>query len=487
MRGALIHGVLLAVMLIYGYRTWTRDKTVKPDRGAIVLWNKAEAEIASIEYKTDKKTVLLEQRKDAAGAYWWGVDTTIDKRPKPPEKKPEPAPANAGSGSAAVAAAGSGSGAGSGSAATPPPPVAMEEVKKSTEYPVGEGGKKVLDGYFDARALRDLGVPNDKAKKDYKLDAATTTLTVAFRDNTKRTFLVGGSVFNTSGGSSDRYVMEKESGKAYVFAQLMLGSLEVGQSSLHLQDPRGFDPTKIAEVVIAGPGFPPKAIARVTAASTEGGQGQVKTWGDAATKKPNTTLANFVDNASGLRPTEYKAQLKIESLTPVSSLTYKDDRGGKLGTLSLYKLEKAGELTEGQVFDPQSPPRGETEYYIVTEKTRVPGLVRKDAGQRVEQDMPMVFSANPPAEVKKPTENPFANTPLPPREKTPPLPPGSATLSPGSAAPAGGSAAPKPPGAGSAAPAAGSAAPAAGSAAPAPAPAPAAGSAARGAHDGHGH
>ena len=27
MRGALIHGVLLAVMLIYGYRTWTRDKT----------------------------------------------------------------------------------------------------------------------------------------------------------------------------------------------------------------------------------------------------------------------------------------------------------------------------------------------------------------------------------------------------------------------------------------------------------------------------
>ncbi len=32
--GALIHGVLLAVMLIYGYRTWTRDKSVKPDRGA---------------------------------------------------------------------------------------------------------------------------------------------------------------------------------------------------------------------------------------------------------------------------------------------------------------------------------------------------------------------------------------------------------------------------------------------------------------------
>ena len=36
MRGALIHGVLLAVMLVYGYRTWTRDKTVQPNVGNVV-------------------------------------------------------------------------------------------------------------------------------------------------------------------------------------------------------------------------------------------------------------------------------------------------------------------------------------------------------------------------------------------------------------------------------------------------------------------
>src|SRR6185436_10308297 len=109
MRGALIHGLLLAVMLIYGYRTWTRDKTVQPDRGSVVLWDKSEAELASVEYKAEKKIVRLEQRSDANGPYWWGIETTIDKRPKQIEKKPEdkPAdkPAEPGAGSAAGSAA----------------------------------------------------------------------------------------------------------------------------------------------------------------------------------------------------------------------------------------------------------------------------------------------------------------------------------------------------------------------------------------------
>ena len=83
MRGALIHGVLLAVMLVYGYRTWTRDKTVQPDRGAVVLWDKAEADLASVEYQSERKIVRLEQRSDATGRYWWGIETTIEKRPKP--------------------------------------------------------------------------------------------------------------------------------------------------------------------------------------------------------------------------------------------------------------------------------------------------------------------------------------------------------------------------------------------------------------------
>ena len=49
MRGAIIHGVLLVVMLVYGYRTWTRDKTVEPNVGSVVLWDKHETDVKSIE------------------------------------------------------------------------------------------------------------------------------------------------------------------------------------------------------------------------------------------------------------------------------------------------------------------------------------------------------------------------------------------------------------------------------------------------------
>jgi hypothetical protein len=138
MKSALIHGVLLAVMLVYGYRTWTRDKSVKPDYGSVVLWNKSENDLVAIEYKYDKKTVRLDHKD----GYWWGTETTVEKKakPKPPEpKKDEPknegsgsaAGSGSGSGSAAKPAAGSaaGSGSGSGSAAptppTPPPPPEM--------------------------------------------------------------------------------------------------------------------------------------------------------------------------------------------------------------------------------------------------------------------------------------------------------------------------------------------------------------------------
>src|SRR5215207_9951634 len=98
MRGAIIHGVLLAIMLVYGYRTWTRDKTVQPNVGDVVLWDKSEADLVSIEYRSPKKLVKLERKPEG---YWWGADTTIETKAKPPK-------ADA-TGSAAGSAAGSGS------------------------------------------------------------------------------------------------------------------------------------------------------------------------------------------------------------------------------------------------------------------------------------------------------------------------------------------------------------------------------------------
>jgi len=63
MRGALIHGALLAVMLVYGYRTWTRDTSIQPDLGSVVLWDKTEADLVSVEFRTERVINKLERQE----------------------------------------------------------------------------------------------------------------------------------------------------------------------------------------------------------------------------------------------------------------------------------------------------------------------------------------------------------------------------------------------------------------------------------------
>jgi hypothetical protein len=429
MRGALIHGVLLAVMLVYGYRTWTRDKTVQPNVGNVVLWDKSETDLVSIEYRSPKKIVRVEKKPQG---YWWGIDTTIETKAKPP-KPADAAGSGAGSGSAGSGAgsgsAGSGAGSGSagsgaGSAAPPEPPTIEEEEtgRKVREFPLGEGGEKIVKAFAAARALRDLGKPNDAAKKDYKLntkptnvvtmkdgkDVSTYTITVNFKDGSSRTFQLGGAVY----GGSDKYALEQQSGKAYVLSRDMLSALEVGQTSLQLTDARGFDATKIGSVTLDANGKS-KSFVRITTQGGADGTQQVKTWADPATKKADQTAANFIDNANNLRPVEYASNLKVSDMTPVMKLTYKDERGALLGTLSLYKYEKPGQLAEGQELDPANPPKGDTEYYIMTEKTRVPALVRKDTAQRSENDIETVFSGKQPEpkSAVEPHGNPFGSMP----------------------------------------------------------------------------
>ena len=83
MRGVIIHGALLAVMLIYGYRTISRDTKAKADLGSVVVFDKKSGDLASFVYQTDTKTVTLTRRGAGGEAYWWGREVRREKKAKP--------------------------------------------------------------------------------------------------------------------------------------------------------------------------------------------------------------------------------------------------------------------------------------------------------------------------------------------------------------------------------------------------------------------
>ena len=122
MRGVIVHGVLLILMLGFGYQTWTRDKTVHVSTGDVSIWDMNVADLQAVEIETTKsdpatptkssqRSVRIERRTDAGGTYWWGIETRVDQKPK-------------------AAAA-------SGSAATPAPGD-TEPVTTKREFPIGD-------------------------------------------------------------------------------------------------------------------------------------------------------------------------------------------------------------------------------------------------------------------------------------------------------------------------------------------------------------
>ena len=395
MKTAIIHGALLLVMMLYGYRTWTRDKSVTPDVGSVSLWNRSSDELSFVEYKTENRVVRLEKRTDTTGAYWWGLETSITKRPKPVVTPPAPVtpatpvtpPADATKPADPAKPADATKPADPAKPVEPPKPAEpeMEEVKTVTEFPGGESVDTLVKLLGSAKALRTLGTVSEADKKTYKLDESKSTLTVGFRD-TQRTFTVGGQVY----GGADRYVIEPSTGKGYVLSREMLASLDTGFTALRLGDPRGFDVASVEQVTISANGKS-RAAMRVTTAAAADSSTQTKTWGDADSKKADQALANFIDNSFNMVPTSFEPSLKMSDLTPVLTMAYRDVKGNPLGELKLFKRTRAAELPADGTGDPANPPPPLVEYFILTPKTRVMSLVNRSVAERSEQDLTTVF------------------------------------------------------------------------------------------------
>jgi hypothetical protein len=342
-KSLLVHGGLFVLALGWAYQTWTRDKTTTVERSQLTVWGGSPDDIVKLSMVSEGKDVKVERRPGDRGSYLWGVVTRTPPAPKPiPKATPD-----------------GGVEALSSPEATPPPPPQVRE------FPVGEDGTKLFAKLAPLRAVRDLGLYDEKLAADYGLAEAKDTVTIELKSGPRK-LVVGGKVY----GGNDRYVMDPDTKHVYVLAGDVLQSLETADSSLRERKLHGFKAEDVTRALVVIKGT---AKERTLVRGKAAAPAAPATWADVATPdKPDQTLANFMDRVDKLSAMEFATQLGEAELTSVVSVEYQG-KNGALGHLELFK--KAAQAD------------GKFDYYVKTELTRVLAKVPAGSAERVEQDL----------------------------------------------------------------------------------------------------
>jgi hypothetical protein len=298
MKGPVIHGALLVVALVLAYQSWTRDKTEEKKLGNVKVWTKSD--LQKVTFVTKDKTLVVERRNEGGDRYLWGSETRESKvRKQPP-----------------------------GDTSGQPEFEIKQNVK---EFPVGDSGEDLFKNLAELRALRDLGALEDDAMERYGITDSTEEITVTFADG-DRSLTLGGKIY----GGTDRYVLDKTSGRGYAIAGTIVAPLTGGESSLRLSKLFKFEEDKVENVAVSAGGKDLKLVRTET--EDENTKVKKKGWANAATPdKPDQTLSNFLDNLKGLRPTAYVAEIEGPALEPVMTAEWHDKSGKSLGKLEVWK------------------------------------------------------------------------------------------------------------------------------------------------------
>ncbi|MCG8422898.1 MAG: DUF4340 domain-containing protein [Proteobacteria bacterium] len=382
-RGPIIHGVLLVVVLIFAYQTWTKEEKVERDVGDIQVWSVPADSITAITYDSENRTIKLEQRSEGGQSYYWGQDIRVVKKSvgKKPAKKDDSA-----------------------EPAEPPQP---ETETKIRDFAIGKKGQEAVENLADLRALRDLGALDDDRRKEYELDDSKDNITVSYNGKS-RSLVVGGRVPGSGGG---RYVLEMDSGKAYALAATTLRDLLAGESGMRLRKAHIYDDEDVGKAVVTAAGKT-RNLVRITVENEKGTKS--KNWADASdSSKPDQTMSNFLQNVAKLSPSQYAPKLDAKSLKLVVKVEYQRENGEKLGWLELY--EQPPEPEES----PAAPPAAPTEPATPTKGEKGEDTAGKS--EPAGQDKTGQQAA--PADKNQPAKAAPGQKPAPAEKKEKPTPP----------------------------------------------------------------
>jgi hypothetical protein len=374
-RGPIIHGILLVAALVFAYQTWTREETVAPLTGDVVVWSMPAASIQVITFTEEGREIRIERRSDAQGPYLWGTEKRTIQQYQPRKKDaPDAAP-------------------------TDDRPFAPETVSTTREFVVGKKGEELLTNLSELRALRAMGKIDEDKKNLYDLHEKTKILTVLHSGGT-RTLVIGGKVF----GGADLYVLDPATGEGHVLAQVVLRDLANGEPGLRLSEIHEFKDEEVGRAVIDVRGQK-RTLVRITAADERGRE--TRTWADAQTPdKPDQTMANFVRNIDMLRPARFVSNVDLSTLPRLVRVEYQTAAGASLGWVELFEQPGASKPDSSQPAQPQQPAqpaRGQAAeqgqkdearrpaYLMRTEMTRVPAAVPYTAATRITEDIDQIF------------------------------------------------------------------------------------------------
>lgn len=309
-RGAIIHGILLVGALLLAYQTWTREETVEPLTGDIVVWSVPGPQLKAITLEFEGREIRVERRTDAQGSYFWGSDQRTIEQYLPPDKnKPD---------------------------AGPGPRVPEQPVKASSkrEFMVGEKGDELFKNLTELRALRSLGKIDEDKKSLYELVEKTQTISV-IHDGGTHSLVLGGKVY----GSGDRYAMNPVTGEGYVVSQVVTRDIGNGEAGLRLAKLHDYADEEVGKAVIEVKGQ--KRTLLRTRATDERGR-ETRTWADAtAPDKPNQTMANFLRNVDNLKPSRFLPDADLTGVARVVRVEYQTAAGAPLGWVELYHQPRA--------------------------------------------------------------------------------------------------------------------------------------------------
>lgn len=346
MRSALIHGSLLALALVAGWLVWTDEGADDSEAEGVLVWSSDPADVRSLTYTSDERTVRVERREEDGERYLWGIETL----PSEPGPATEPLPD-----SAAVPEADS---------------AAMEEPESTgpvtRSFPVGALGDELFERLGELRALRDLGFLDESRRADYGITDESPTVTIETGRGTHE-LRVGGTVF----GGQERYAVDPTTGRGVVLRGDMVRRLQIGAGAIR---------ERALHTYLA------RDVALATVRSTLGERVMAREPGDEldavwsapdAPGEADQTFANFMARLDQLSVSDYTPDLAPDDLDFLLRADYQDADGEALGYLELFRMPGSGE--------------GPARYFVRTERTRVLGEVFSTLGERVEEDLAQVF------------------------------------------------------------------------------------------------